>query len=92
MLTISTANAILIQAICNLTFSSICIILLGKLNETLDLESETLRSNDPVYWLTEVVVFKHYLIEETKSNIQKISDNMLEELRAKVVEIQARKK
>ncbi|MBQ8475463.1 hypothetical protein IJ531_00210 [bacterium] len=30
--------------------------------------------------------------DETKSNIQKISDNMLEELRAKVVEIQARKK
>lgn len=59
MLTISTVNAILIQVISYLTSSSICIILVGKLNETLDLESETLRSNDPVYWLTEVVVFKH---------------------------------
>lgn len=67
---ISTVNAILILVICNLTSSSICIIPLGKLNETLDSEPETLRSNDPVYWFTEVVGFKHYLIDETKSTIR----------------------
>lgn len=63
-------NAILIQVICNLTSSSICIIALGKLNETLDSESETLRSNDPVYRFTKVVGFKHCLIDETKSAIR----------------------
>lgn len=41
-----------------------------KIEWNLNSESETLRRNDPVYWFTEWVSFKHYLIDETKSTVK----------------------